>query len=183
MEKSELRNNLKRSREGFVQGHKADLPAKHLQLMNKLRRLANDLGEGPIWSYMHRGDEAPAHGWSTSLAFPKVVGDCLEFFQPASASDFVTSSWNIQEPGPKSQPASAPKLILIPGLGFDRQGGRLGYGRGFYDRLLEKFSSAVRVGVAYSVQISQHLLPLEAHDQRMDWIVTENFILKCEKKD
>ena len=65
-------------------------------------------------------------------------------------------------------------VVLLPGLLFDRRGGRLGRGRGYYDRLLGRVpDSTVRVGVT-SDRAVVDAVPMEAHDERVDWIVTES---------
>jgi len=70
----------------------------------------------------------------------------------------------------------APDLLVVPMLAFDRTGTRLGYGRGFYDRAIQHLRNHggdVRlVGVAFAVQ-EVSAVPAEAHDVRMDFIVTE----------
>ncbi|MCW5732408.1 MAG: 5-formyltetrahydrofolate cyclo-ligase, partial [Alphaproteobacteria bacterium] len=74
-------------------------------------------------------------------------------------------------------PELLPDMVLVPLLAFDRQGGRLGYGGGFYDRTLEALRRArpalVAVGLAFAAQ-EVACLPHEAGDQRLDWIVTEH---------
>jgi len=61
-------------------------------------------------------------------------------------------------------------LVLVPGLGFDRMGGRIGRGKGFFDRLLT-LVRGVKCGVAFEEQVCE-LIPVEAHDVRMDSLVT-----------
>jgi 5-formyltetrahydrofolate cyclo-ligase len=64
-------------------------------------------------------------------------------------------------------------LILMPGVAFDRQGGRLGYGAGFYDRFLSKINRSVdKIAVAYHFQVLDNI-PMDEHDVRIDGIVTE----------
>lgn len=62
-------------------------------------------------------------------------------------------------------------LIIVPVLAFDRSGARIGFGGGYYDRLLSQ-CSCTKVGVAYSFQEVDHI-PVESHDERLDIIVTE----------
>jgi 5-formyltetrahydrofolate cyclo-ligase len=62
-------------------------------------------------------------------------------------------------------------LALVPGVGFDLRGGRLGRGRGFYDQLLAGFGG-LKCGVALNEQIASEI-PTEAHDVRMDVVLTE----------
>jgi 5-formyltetrahydrofolate cyclo-ligase len=103
--------------------------------------------------------------------------------------DLAEGAFGILEPREDLIPDSnvKPDLILIPGTAFDEAGGRVGRGKGFYDRFLErvaKDSGGVserpegsgtpwKVGLAFEVQIVRKKLPLEPHDQRLDALVTE----------
>ncbi|MCS7278439.1 MAG: 5-formyltetrahydrofolate cyclo-ligase [Thermodesulfobacteriaceae bacterium] len=97
----------------------------------------------------------------------------LSFHQIFSLSDLKPGAFKILEP-PLSAPlieVSQLDLIFVPGVAFDLYKGRLGYGVGFYDRVLAQ-TKALKVGVAFSFQIFERL-PLEEHDQRVDLVVTE----------
>ncbi|MFK7763077.1 MAG: 5-formyltetrahydrofolate cyclo-ligase [Roseobacter sp.] len=68
-----------------------------------------------------------------------------------------------------------PEILIVPLVAFDAQGGRLGYGGGFYDRTLEELRAkhaTLALGFAYAAQLAEHL-PLEPTDQPLDLIVTE----------
>ena len=69
------------------------------------------------------------------------------------------------------------ELLLIPGLAFDTAGNRLGYGRGFYDRLLAQTKSIPIVGVAAS-ELVVPALPSEPHDVKMTHLVSEKGVLE-----
>ena len=70
-------------------------------------------------------------------------------------------------------------VVIVPGSVFDSQGGRLGYGGGFYDRFLSlKAPQAIRIAFAYELQLVDKV-PMEEHDQFMDLIVTENKTYYC----
>ena len=80
-------------------------------------------------------------------------------------------------------------LVVVPGVVFDRTGGRLGYGRGYYDRFLRSRSIALRmgrsahcalIGLAFDLQIARKI-PLVEKDVRVDKIVTESGIIDCKK--
>ena len=69
-----------------------------------------------------------------------------------------------------------PSLVLVPLVGFDLKGRRLGYGGGFYDRTLEALKAQgpmTVVGLAYEAQ-RLNKAPAESHDVRLDWVVTES---------
>jgi 5-formyltetrahydrofolate cyclo-ligase len=73
--------------------------------------------------------------------------------------------------------------VLIPGSVFDVTGGRLGYGGGFYDRFLSNSApQATRIGLAFSRQLVDRV-PMEPHDQYMDFLVTEEQIFDCKRFD
>jgi 5-formyltetrahydrofolate cyclo-ligase len=67
-------------------------------------------------------------------------------------------------------PPDTVDVVLVPGVAFDRQGGRMGFGGGFYDAFLPT-TGALRVGITFDDCLAQEV-PGDAHDQRMDWIVT-----------
>ena len=76
-----------------------------------------------------------------------------------------------------SAPATPdPDLILIPGLAFDERGGRVGRGRGFYDRFLDG-KNAFKLGMAFETQILRKKLALEPHDKLLDGLITEDRLL------
>ena len=87
------------------------------------------------------------------------------------------NKFGILEPA-KSQ-AKVPDVMLVPMLAFDKKKYRLGYGRGFYDRYLnkylKKFKNIVTVGVAFSFQ-RHHKLPINQNDVKLDFIITEKGI-------
>lgn len=78
----------------------------------------------------------------------------------------------------KTAPAASPEIILTPLIGFDRKGYRLGYGGGYYDHYYKSHKNVVKVGIAFAFQEVDQL-PIEDHDQRLDFIITEKEILSC----
>ncbi len=72
-------------------------------------------------------------------------------------------------------------VVIVPGSVFDRRGGRLGYGGGYYDRFLSRQTpAALRMALAYDLQVVDRV-PLEPHDQRMDRVITEKTIYRCRR--
>jgi len=70
--------------------------------------------------------------------------------------------------------------FILPGLAFDEQGGRLGYGAGHYDAILAKANkTAPKIALCYDWQVVEQPLPQDAHDMRMDWIVTDKRVINC----
>ena len=128
---------------------------------------------------------ANALGSSRRVVIPYCVGDELELFQLTSMDELDRGRFGILEPRselrrrPGKQIATAAiELVLVPGVAFDRRGGRLGHGRGYYDRLLRQLrADAFKVGVAFDCQFVDSI-PVEEHDIAMDCIVTETGIYR-----
>ncbi|HJJ51166.1 MAG TPA: 5-formyltetrahydrofolate cyclo-ligase, partial [Methanocorpusculum sp.] len=78
----------------------------------------------------------------------------------------------------KPAAASSIDVVLVPMVGFDRVGHRLGYGAGYYDRFFEKNPNIPRIGMAYACQ-EMECIPSEWFDARMDLIVTEDEVIDC----
>lgn len=72
------------------------------------------------------------------------------------------------------------ETILLPGSVFDLRGGRFGYGGGYYDRFLDKVPTATRIGLAFDLQIVEKA-PLQEHDELLDFVVTENRVIRNER--
>jgi 5-formyltetrahydrofolate cyclo-ligase len=94
-------------------------------------------------------------------------------------------AYGILEPDAKVAPLIRPSqidMVVVPGSVFDRRCGRYGYGGGYYDRFLSiEAPQALRIGLAFSLQIVPGI-PLKTHDQKMDIIVMENEILRCNRQ-
>ncbi len=72
-------------------------------------------------------------------------------------------------------------LIIAPGLAFDRRGGRLGYGKGYYDKLLRQVrGDATKLAVGFECQLFAEV-PVLPHDVRMDIIVTEKAVYRSDR--
>ena len=69
-------------------------------------------------------------------------------------------------------------LVLVPGIVFDREGHRIGYGFGYYDKFLKKVPKAVKIGLAFDFQVVDRI-PVETHDVPVDIIITEKKIIEC----
>ena len=83
-------------------------------------------------------------------------------------------------PEPKNKNIVYPDIILVPLVAFDENLNRLGYGGGYYDRLIKKLSQKkkiIKIGLALSVQ-KIYKVPIDIHDQKLDYIVTNKYIVK-----
>lgn len=103
----------------------------------------------------------------------------LRLSRLTSVADLRPSTFNVPEPIGAEKPIdpSAVECVILPMVGFDRNGNRLGYGAGYYDRFLAANPSIHKIGLAFSCQ-ETNLVPTDVHDVRMDEIITETDILK-----
>ena len=101
----------------------------------------------------------------------------MSFFSWKKNNVLLVNKYGILEP--IKNKFEIPNLILVPILAFDKNKHRLGYGKGFYDRYLnkylKKFSNILTIGVAFSFQ-KYHKLPIEKKDVKLDYILTEKGI-------
>lgn len=87
----------------------------------------------------------------------------------------------LQPREPISVPPSALDVIMVPAVVFDREGYRIGYGKGYFDRFLSQPGiRGVRVGLAFDLQVVEHL-PRDSWDQPVDYLVTESRLLNCKQ--
>jgi len=96
-------------------------------------------------------------------------------------TDIGEGQFNVSEPLPDCEkiPLNQFHLVLVPGMAFDVNGNRLGRGKGFYDRILAE-ASGIKCGVAYDFQLQENI-PAQAHDVKMDFIVTPSRCLRQKK--
>ena len=115
-----------------------------------------------------------------SLFLPKVVGDDLIFKKIDDFKNLEKSSFNLMEPKDECPVSKEIDLAIVPIIGATRNGVRLGYGYGFYDRFLSK-SKPPTIGLTYSKQIVKSI-PNSEKDIKMDWLVTEDEYFKTSSK-
>lgn len=105
------------------------------------------------------------------LLLPVVVGDELELRIYTGADCMQAGRFGIMEPqGRAFRLYDDISLVLVPGLSFDAYGGRLGRGRGYYDRLLPRLPHARRIALCFPCQLIAQV-PTESHDIRMDEVI------------
>lgn len=170
--------DLLRDRRADITGQARE--SKQSEISKNIERLFSELKPTLVASYNSTQSEVDLSAFHKSdfhFAFPKVVGEELQFYV---GSVFSMGKFGILEPVPEKcrlTEKSDIDVVLVPAVGFDRLGHRLGYGAGFYDRWLTA-SSATKVGVAFFEQVLAGSFMSEPHDVPMDYIVTDKFIHK-----
>lgn len=110
-------------------------------------------------------------------AYPKVEGDDLRFYEVRSPDDMEPGTWGILEPKTeRTVDFERIEVLIVPGVAFDGRGYRIGFGKGYYDRLLEGFEGTA-VGFAYEFQMVERI-PHEPTDRPCHWVVTEKRLIE-----
>ena len=113
-------------------------------------------------------------------AYPRIGNGGMEFIEVRDLRDLRPGAYGIGEPsGSDALAIGELDLVVVPGVAFDVEGFRLGYGKGFYDRELKGIGGqATLIGLCFEFQLVPSL-PAETHDIQMDLVVTERRILRC----
>ena len=186
LKKTEIRKTVLKRRRGLSASKKKQY---ELQMLNSLRTWDVFKEACIIHIFLSKADEPETSqiielAWKSGkqIGVPCVLPDTLELFhsQLNSFEDLRPGALGVLEPSPERRTALTPEsfdLVIVPGVAFDRQGGRLGYGKGYYDRFLDQ-SHAFRLALAFDFQLLE-TVPTEIHDVPMDGILTENGIYFC----
>jgi len=182
MDKQAWRNEMSALRRQFCPENSVELSAALCQ--NLITALPCGLGQRVMAYLPIRGEVDLSAGLysyeeqGVEIVLPKVMGAgrIEPFFCPPPWQQHVqVASYGIREPMGEArqvEPDSI-ELVLVPGLAFDREFYRLGYGGGYYDRFLPRLRpSALMIGAAFSFQVVESL-PHDAHDTRLDALLTE----------
>lgn len=141
-----------------------------------------------IYCYVSFGEEVITlpileHAWKCKkrVAVPKILeNDTMEFFYIKSMEELSEGVYGILEPADNNQAAGNNALVLMPGVAFDRSGGRVGYGKGYYDRYLTCHPHYKTMALAFEIQCLE-AVPTEPHDIRPGFIMTEKEIYQCKE--
>lgn len=114
-----------------------------------------------------------AHAWANGkqVVVPKIVAKQMQFVAITPQTTFTAGALNIQEPEEDTvYPPENIDLVIVPGLAYTKQGGRLGFGAGYYDRFLSTYTGQT-IALALTPQLLE-TLPSEPHDQVIDQVLT-----------
>ncbi|WP_256759022.1 5-formyltetrahydrofolate cyclo-ligase [Cohnella sp. WQ 127256] len=154
-------------------------------IRNRLNRPLNLCAYAPFRS---EASPLPLLEWcwekGDQIFAPRMLSDKegMELRKVETLSNWIPGRWGVPEPDPKctslleiTQPVD---VVLVPGMAFNLQGGRLGYGGGYYDRLYAEIEQTRNdntqwIGFAYANQVVTERLPMESHDLRLNGLATD----------
>ena len=158
-------------------------------ILNNIKPLIEEIENEYIGTYISFRDELDTKKLNQyllerelNLALPAIDFQTKEinFFMYNKNTELIENKFSILEPKNKNK-VIFPKIILIPLLGYSKSGFRLGYGGGYYDKYLSKngIGDVKKIGIAFSFQEVEEI-PVEDHDERLDWILTEKHLYKVQ---
>ena len=153
-----------------------------------LRPLLNNINSDYVGSYVDYNFELSTNSLNKylienniNICLPKINSQSKEinFFKFSTGTKLIKNKYNILEPEVTNE-IIFPKLVLVPLLAFNESGFRLGYGGGFYDKYFssQEEKDIIKVGLGFSFQ-KVNQIPIESHDQKLDWILTESYLYKA----
>lgn len=187
--KRELREQFKDLRRGMEPGVKA---RKDGAILERLVKLPEYRAAKLVLTYVSTAIEVDtfalirkALAEGKRVAVPYCLPGKVEmlFCEISSLETLAPGSFGVLEPDPGRQPvltAFPRSICILPGLGFDLEGYRLGYGKGYYDRFLSKYRGT-NIGVCYNICLKP-LLPHGRYDKMVDILVTEKFVKRPPRK-
>ncbi|MBO6621192.1 MAG: 5-formyltetrahydrofolate cyclo-ligase [Balneola sp.] len=188
-QKSELRARMLKLRKSIDE---EDWQARSETIINELKKIPEFINSDVIHCYVSMNDrkEVNTHSLLNDLisSGKKVIVPVTDFetgelkhSELRSFEDLKKNKWGVPEPDEIHPQKQKTDLILVPLLAADKDFNRLGYGKGFYDRFLKK-ENAVKIGLLFDEFILDQI-PVENFDEKLDILITEKMILRCNNSD
>ena len=175
MDKKELRSFIRQRKRAMTE---AQIQEKSQRLMELFCASDAYRKASAIYAYLPYNQEVRTvpmvqQAWADGkrVAVPKIYGEEMKFLWITDMSQVDTGYCGIPEPIADEPIADDPNaLVLMPGMAFDAQGHRIGYGGGFYDRFLEQEPNHPTLALCYDFQMLPHL-DSEEHDIPVDSVI------------
>jgi 5-formyltetrahydrofolate cyclo-ligase len=179
--KAEVRGEALRRRAALSPAQRGESERAILTHMREAEEFQTARSVMAYWGFGSEIDTRPLLGTildeGKRLVMPKVnrISGELDLYEVKDLErDLMPGVWGIREPDPERcgpwQPADL-QLVMVPGVAFDYHGGRIGYGKGFYDQLLAN-CAARKLAAAFECQVFERV-PMDEKDVRMDKLITE----------
>ena len=175
MDKKELRRNIRLKKEAMTE---EEILGKSRSLTEKFLKTDVYKNASALYGYLSYNQEVrteaileQALADGKRVAVPKVFGDEMRFIYISGLDQITPGYKGIPEPVEDAPVADDPNaLVLMPGIAFDKNGGRIGYGGGFYDKFLAKEPNHKTVALCYDFQVVEDL-PVEEFDIPVNQVI------------
>lgn len=179
--KAHLKESILEKRNSLPQ---KEIMGKSYEIKNELFNLEQYKKSRTVMFFVSFSSEVHTHEMikaslrNKTVVVPKVMNNEIE---PSLIMDFdnlvPSGKFGILEPIEAMKIAYKNiDIVLVPGIAFDKEGHRIGYGFGYYDKFLKKVPKAVKIGLCFDFQVVEKI-PHEEHDVPVDMIVTEKKVI------
>lgn len=178
--KTELRKEVKELKKALSTEHKAQFSRV---ICERVYEELSELSEPTVISlYLSMPDEVKTDHLihllkednKHTIVIPRVETDTIiRFYELKNPEQYGSSDYGILEPEGELTEL-IPTVMIVPGVAFDRKGGRVGRGRGYYDRYFAKHKAEIKrkIAIAYELQVFDEV-PMDKYDYSMDQLITE----------
>lgn len=182
-EKKDIRNQILTNRLAIA---KEELMDKSEKICNSFLTLPQYQNADLLYIYMDFKNEVitkqiilDAHQKGKKIAIPKVVKDQIVFYHlEPNHCELKEGHFGIREPEIAKQVEDKKGIMVVPGIAFDKEGYRVGYGKGYYDRYLQDHEVAQKISLVFELQMVEQV-PFDAYDIPVDLIITEERVIPC----
>lgn len=176
--KNELRKHFKIKRKNLINKSELDKKICYNVLSSKHYKFAQK-----VFCYVALNDEINTNdiiinalecGKKVALPVCDDSDGNMTFYYITTFDDLILGTFGVREPNVEKCDKALDfdsAVCIVPAMAFDKNGYRLGYGKGYYDRFLEKFTS-ISIGLCYNSFV-RHKLPIDKHDKAVDYLITE----------
>ncbi len=183
--KEELRKIIEGYRRAMA---KDDVVMKSIAIIHKVLNLKEYQKADCIYCYVDFHNEVKTKPLihqafldGKRVAAPKVLKDGMEFYYIKGYEDLQPGYSGIYEPVNCPMAMETNALILMPGVAFDKRNHRIGFGKGFYDRYLQRENTHYKIALAYDFQVFDKI-PQDSYDICPDLVVTESKMYRKENE-
>lgn len=183
--KREVRNRVRTARDALSAAERADLGDRATGRLLELPELAAARTVMAFWSFGSEVSTEPLirtlHDGGTSIVLPRIVDGDLVPLRYVPGDPTTVTTFGAREPVADAERVSLPSIdvVVTPGVAFDRRGGRVGYGGGFYDRFFAAEAlGAFRVGLGFALQLLDGDLPAGHADVRVHAMATDREVVR-----
>lgn len=156
-----------------------DAALKSIAILNKLFESVHYKNAACVYCYIDCRNEVKtmplvkkALKDGKRVAAPRIEGDGMEFYYIRGYADLKEGSFGIWEPFDCELAQETDALMIMPGVAFDRENHRIGFGKGYYDKYLERENTHFKIALAYHFQIFEQI-PYEPHDICPDLVLSD----------
>ncbi|MBW2992053.1 5-formyltetrahydrofolate cyclo-ligase [Candidatus Woesearchaeota archaeon] len=182
MDKQTIRKKINSERKTL---HPSLVSEKSRKIIERLKKLDEYRNAKTIMPYLSLDIEVNTKEFiknelkekNKTIIVPFIEKNNIQISKLNDFNELKQGKYNILEPIKKQKYNKNIDIIIVPGVAFDENCSRIGFGKGYYDRFLEKYKNTLKIALAFEEQIINNI-PKEPHDKKVDMIITEKRIMR-----